>query len=725
MRSVVALVVAVAAGLAAPAFAHDVRIALPAKRFVLKLPSNARARRLVVNSGKGALVHPAHDPRTDGAAFFLRTTGATPTRTPLVSLDPTRWGLQKGRFVYRDASGRRGGVRKMVLGGGRVSIVAKGAGVPAEVDGPIEALWMHLRVGDEWWCMRLGSDGPVSENRAGAVVARDVAAVGSCPDAVCGNGALERGEYCDDGNLVDDDGCASDCAVGVCEGQTFESTWEAIDRLVFERGGCRQPQCHGRVDGEGGLDLRSDVAFANLVDQPAENGVLDLVEPGDQDLSMLYLKLAAATLPDSYRDVPGTPMPSGGLPPLEQDVLEGLRLWIRAGAPKSGVVEGTATRFDACLPPPDPLKIPPLDPPAPGDGIQLHAPPWPLPAHSENEVCYATYYDATTHPGGVPASAETPCPPEYGGASVPCFRYHATELAQDPQSHHSIIAAYTGAEGPTNPAWGAWTCKGGPSDGSRCNPEGFGVPAPDGADCGEGGGCSTPVVSSVACFGFGPSGGVPQTLGGGFAGSQEPLARQTFADGVYNVLPVRGTIVWNSHAFNLTNQDSTMEQYLNLTFATPEHQVFPVQTVFPILNIFAMSVPPFATQEVCATVTYPRGSRVFELSSHVHKRGKLFRIWGPPQQPCNPGPSCTPDVTTPLYISTAYSDPVRLPFDPPVALDSVDAEQRTYKYCAVYDNGASDPTEVKRCGDQPCTVVGGNTTEDEMFLMLSSYYIDG
>ncbi len=29
---------------------------------------------------------------------------------------------------------------------------------------------------------------------------------------VCGNGELEPGEFCDDGNTADDDGCSGDCA---------------------------------------------------------------------------------------------------------------------------------------------------------------------------------------------------------------------------------------------------------------------------------------------------------------------------------------------------------------------------------------------------------------------------------------------------------------------------------------------------------------------------------
>src|SRR5688500_8859213 len=34
----------------------------------------------------------------------------------------------------------------------------------------------------------------------------------SLEEAVCGNGALEDGELCDDGNTDDDDGCSGDCS---------------------------------------------------------------------------------------------------------------------------------------------------------------------------------------------------------------------------------------------------------------------------------------------------------------------------------------------------------------------------------------------------------------------------------------------------------------------------------------------------------------------------------
>jgi hypothetical protein len=231
---------------------------------------------------------------------------------------------------------------------------------------------------------------------------------------------------------------------------------------------------------------------------------LDRVEPGDEDLSLLYLKLAPRTLPGLYPAAPcGSPMPVG-FPALSTDALEALRLWIRAGAPETGTVEGTAALLDSCLPPPTPQKIPPLDPPAFGTGVQLYQPPWPLPAYDEDEVCFATYYDFTLTPGLVPASAQVPCPPFMGGSGRTCFRYHASELAQDPQSHHGIIHAYVGSYAVSDPSWGSWTCHGGPSNGTPCNPTGIGTPAPGGADCGPRAACASTVRSTVACIGFGP-----------------------------------------------------------------------------------------------------------------------------------------------------------------------------------------------------------------------------
>jgi outer membrane protein assembly factor BamB len=200
-------------------------------------------------------------------------------------------------------------------------------------------------------------------------------------------------------------------------------------------------------------------------------------------------------------------------------------------------------------------------------------------------------------------------------------------------------------------------------------------------------------------------------------------------------------------------------------------------------------VPPFQTREYCRTYTAPRGAEIFNLSSHTHRWGDLFRIWAPPNAPCTPGPTCQPRLDEPIYYSTDYTDPVQLNIEPPFLHPDADVESRTYLYCSVYDNAATlsssggERHPVKRqstspepplvfglplgpggpcpdthafpflgvycingprqgllchgndseCDSAPgvgdgvcdaCPVRGGVTTEDEMFIMLGSFYID-
>jgi hypothetical protein len=275
------------------------------------------------------------------------------------------------------------------------------------------------------------------------------------------------------------------------------------------------------------------------------------------------------------------------------------------------------------------------------------------------------------------------------------------------------------------------------------------------------------VRSSVACLGYGPSDyGFSNNNAPSFGGSQEALSGQTFADGVYNVLPMKGIVVWNSHAFNLTDYDTTMEQYYNLFFAAPADQLYQLQPVFDDTEIFAQNVSPFHTREYCRTFTFPQNAHVFQFSSHTHRFGKLFRIWAPPNVACTAAGGCQPNAGSPIYVSTQYNDPVQLVYDPPVVLSSSDATQRTYKFCSLYDNGATNSNAVKRLSTSPepplllapggpcdigqtvclggsnqgatcagaqglcpggtcdaCPLRGGVTTEDEMFILLGSYYL--
>jgi hypothetical protein len=419
------------------------------------------------------------------------------------------------------------------------------------------------------------------------------------------------------------------------------------------------------------------------------------VEPLDPQLSFLFRKLASKLDPDlpeiplpTNPDTEGDPMPRAPFFPLSADHLEAIRLWIRNAAPEDKVVDGTQALLGACLAEPDPQKTPVPPPPPVELGFQLQQPPYPLlgrtpETQGEDEICMATYYDVSAI---VPESAKVPCTSPFGPVSrcshdgsrcdsqadcgggnscdeVECFAWHRQVLRQDPQSHHSIITIYTGAEGAAHESWGVWSRKSDdPAD--SCYPLSWPDRNSPPAEClcepvtgvdgnlGYAPECSGEIVTDVACIGFGPGDDSGLNLAGGGSNQlvivQEPLYDQELADGVFSVLPVRGVVQWNSHAFNLSSQDTTMAQYLNLHFAGPEDQQVPSQPIFDARYIFSQFTPAFETDDVCASYTIPLGAHLFRLSSHTHVRGVNWRTWLPPNQPCRPDCQGHP-VTTSLF----------------------------------------------------------------------------
>jgi hypothetical protein len=551
------------------------------------------------------------------------------------------------------------------------------------------------------------------------------------------------------------------------KGCDYASTYDAIQATVFEARGCTASACHGD-ETQGGLDLRDGVSFDALVRTPSTiEPATDRVFPGDQAFSLLYLKLAAATEGSDLGDL-GQPMPFNA-EPLSEDQLEAMRLWIRAGAPADSIVGGTLEllgcegTFEA-----EPNKINPLPPPAPHEGVQFYAGGWDLGAEAEDEVCFASYYDFTDQ---VPAEFQVDC--DQFGEGRKCFAFRRNELAQDGQSHHSIINVYTPDSDPNGSEWGPWQCLGGENSGQSCEPG-----TTDG--CGPRSQCTTPAITRVACVGyehappdFGLGGGVGGPTGTQvqLSGAQESTQIDLPPEGVYSVLPLRGFVSWNSHGFNLTKTATSIEQWVNLTFAPESERIWVREQIFEAGNIFAMSeVEPFKKREVCMTWTLPQSSQLLSLSSHMHQRGELFRIWLPPNDVCPSPEGCLPPEDPADYVSRLYDDPLYTYYDPPNGYPSAVAAERTFKACAVYDNGADNPFEVKRestkpntpvcggfrafcgcdagdrvcfggdnqgdacngddsvCGEgglcDACPLLGGVTTDDEMFIPLGSYYVD-
>jgi hypothetical protein len=199
---------------------------------------------------------------------------------------------------------------------------------------------------------------------------------------------------------------------------------------------------------------------------------------------------------------------------------------------------------------------------------------------------------------------------------------------------------------------------------------------------------------------------------------------------------MKGILYWNSHAFNLTDEDTTMHARLNYYFASSQR--YPIQPIFNISAIFNPDAAPYTMQTICNDQQLPQGARLFEVSSHTHKHGKEFTV-------------SAPDGSL-LYQNFVYNDPADLIFNPPLAFDSPDARQRVLHYCSLYNNGVAadgspDPTTVTRASHVPpqgfpcqpvactcpgardgvcdaCRITGGESTENEMFILIGSYYVN-
>jgi len=410
----------------------------------------------------------------------------------------------------------------------------------------------------------------------------------------------------------------------------FDSTFDMVQQVVFTRHGCTSAACHGGALPAGGLDLSTAVAYDNLVDHPvtsiatAQFPNLSRVVPGNKGRSLLWLNLASATLPEEWR-APLRPMPLGGLAPLSLAELELVQRWIEDGATRDGVVPGTAELFDACLPPPGPLAVKPLDPPPPGTGVQLRAPHQVLPPSSERETCFVSAYDLTDQ---VPA--------EFRGADGTTFRYKRVEARQDPLSHHAVVIVYRGSTPITSPVWGPFACRGGALDGQVCDPTAR-------AACGSDAICASPPRDSVACIGYGPG---DASIGTGETSLFTSMGSSLNGrEGVYDEAPLQGILVWNSHAYNLVNQPAKLDMWVNFDFAAPAEQRRPLHRFVDITAIFKMAVPPFGAEEICQHHVMPPNARLVDMSSHTHKRGKRFRAFegefrcqggNHANQPCSP-----------------------------------------------------------------------------------------
>ncbi|MDB4976692.1 MAG: hypothetical protein JWN48_5033 [Myxococcaceae bacterium] len=536
--------------------------------------------------------------------------------------------------------------------------------------------------------------------------------------------------------------------------QTFDSSFAAIQALVFERHGCTAAACHGQGK-VGGLDLRADAAWASLVDVASSNSANKRVQPGAASESFLYQKLKAASEPGSVQ-VAGSPMPIGASP-LSAHELEAVRLWIAAGGPKEGTVHASSSGLDigslldACLPPASPVKIKPLEPPAPDEGIQLRLPPYVLKAGSEVESCTPFAYDFSNQ---VPA--------QYKDTARNVLYTNGSRVRQDPQSHHMVVWNPNLDLTAPRPDAAEWTCHGGSHDGESCDLKKGSADCADGVCAGKPvpgtfcngdsssliTGMGTPTLESVAALleVLATNAG---SLPGQIASTQTPQQYTPPLAGVYTEVPLHGIFWFNSHAFNLTTEDTLLESRVNFFYATERKQEMRLMTDSSQVYI-AAGTPPFTRKTFCAKSVVPQHYQIATLASHTHRRGEHFWVKDPSGQQ--------------IYESFDYSDPAYTRFSPWLLFDAPDEASRTLEYCATYNNGLTrddkpdlglvtrasrmpertsctpvacvagkvtaacttdrdcDSTAGSNDGDcDACPITAGPTTENEMFALMPWY----
>ncbi len=452
-----------------------------------------------------------------------------------------------------------------------------------------------------------------------------------------------------------------------CANPEFPSTYAAIQETVFERNGCTGAACHGDAMA-GGLDLREGVSYGNLFEADAASSNLFRVYPGDRRRSELWRRLDATN--DDTIEIAGARMPIG-MPPLDADTMELVRLWILSGAPEEGTVLGTEELIDGCLPAPEPIEIKPLEPLAAGAGVQLEMPAWILPAASENEICFAVWFDFTDQ-----------VPEEFRSADGNLFFYDQYEIRQDYNSHHLLLQVPTASWSGTivePDVLEDWTCSvNSDNPGASCD-------AKDPDACG-GGFCHSKIEKTSGCNGYGPGGSATPTV---FSGTQQANFIRTNYPGAFSTMPIKGLLYFNSHAFNLTPKDAVMHARTNFRFATDLKYQIRVHgdPIFGIPRLIAEGAEPYTTKEMCDSFVLPKGARLTALSSHTHKHGEHW--WY--------------DLAhgERIYDSYTYNDPLQKYFDPPRAFDQDDPEERRISWCSLYNNGVDedgndDPNLVTR-----------------------------
>jgi len=443
-------------------------------------------------------------------------------------------------------------------------------------------------------------------------------------------------------------------------GQTVpneNSTYHDIQEAVFDKS-CANSVCHAAPANAGNLNLSYGLSYEGLIGGVPQNPAaaaagMKLVDPGNPENSFLFTKLMGPTAPEQ-----GARMPFGG-GVLHTGKIDAVRTWIEAGAPQTGKIAGIGDL--GVLRDPDEVFVPPAPPP-PGEGYQLHLPPFKIEPGTEREVFYTT---SIKDENGNPVEGD--------------IFVNRAEIFYPAGSHHFIVYRLT------ERAVEEGLLENGIIPDAAVNPDDiFRELDTDNPD---------PVFGHI---------GIHRLF---VVGTQTDDTVFAFPEGVGLRMPGDTVYDLNSHYINLLGDETLLgETYVNI-YTIPEEEV-----QYEALEIFvsnrSINVPP-GTTRVAKHTWYvddeldrrghdPNAAlNVFLLSSHMHRHGELFEIFQ----------GSTGDL---LHRSIAYDDaPIDL-FNPVLRLDPDD----TLKFQCIHNNYDTN---------EPLTF--GLTSEDEMCIIFGYYYI--
>ena len=435
------------------------------------------------------------------------------------------------------------------------------------------------------------------------------------------------------------------------------TAYHDIQEYLFDKN-CANSVCHAAPANAGNLNLTYGLSYEDLVGIVPQNPAaaaagMKLVDPGNPENSFLLTKLMGPTVAEQ-----GARMPFGG-GVIHTGKIDAVRTWIAAGAPQTGRIADIGDL--SVLRDPDEVFEPPAPPP-PGEGYQLHLPPYKIEPGTEREVYYAT---AILDENGNPIEGD--------------IYINKVEIFYPSGSHHFILYRLT-------------------EDGMAKGLLGNGI-VPDAAVNPEHTFRELDTDDPDPVFGI---------FGGDrlfVVGTQTDDTLFEFPEGVGLRLPGDTVYDLNSHYINLLGDETLIgETYVNI-YTIPEEEV-QYEAVEIFVSNRSINVPP-GTTRVAKMTWYVsdelsrRGHdqntalNVFLLTSHMHRHGELFEIFQ----------GSSGDL---LHRSIGYDDAPINTYNPVLRLDPND----TLKFQCTHNN--YDTNEP---------LIFGLTSEDEMCIIFGYYYI--